>query len=384
MVANVHGGGSAIVAARVLAETHQKESIKAASDGMAQAPDVESADDGTPAALQQKLADMADDMASVATQFRNRREFEKKGATSGEGFERVLDEEAAPKAQKLVEVLAVQNLSLDAMLAQARSLFPDDSDLFLVLKELLKRKRLANIQRRRLEGLLETVTREANPKMLKGGINCALKARLFGAALGLQASLLRQTYRRFLESECKPLDDYEDWIASYGYKVRHLVLEFVEESLGTDIRAEDPSCDHLEFSYLLAHMRKLHLLRTADREFVASLLAKKLTPFYEEEEADWLLLLCGLVGRKAPAATLLPQALGACLLSTHAGRSTWLNAVRSAYKRLPPELFVPPGESGERAEAATAAMSAEVIAAFDQLIDHSYAAELLEQRRSST
>lgn len=379
MVASIHGSG-AIVAARVLAETRQKESVKAASDGMAQATDIDNADDATPAALQQKLADMADDMASVATQFRNRREFEKKGAASGEGFERVLDEEAAPKAQKLVEVLAVQNLSMDVLLAQARSLFPDDSDLFLVLKELLKRKRLANIQRHRLEGLLETVTRQANPKMLKGGINCALKARLFGAALGLQASLLRQTYRRFLESERKALDEYEDWIASYGYKVRHLVLEFIEESLGTDIRAEDPSCDHLEFSYLLAHMRKLHLLRTADREFVMSLLAKKLAPHYEQEEADWLLLLCGLVGQQVPAGQLLPQALGACLLSTHAQRSTWLNAVRSAYKRLPPELFAMPGESSARSEAATA----EVMAVFDQLIDHSYAAELLEQRRSPT
>lgn len=382
MVANIHGAGSAIVAARVLAETRQKESVRAASDGMAQADNVENPDDSTPAALQQKLADMADDMASVATQFRNRREFEKKGASS-EGFERILDEEAAPKAQKLVEVLAVQNLSMDALLAQARSLFPDDSDLFLVLRELLKRKRLANIQRRRLESLLETVTRQANPKMLKGGINCALKARLFGAALGLQASLLRQTYRRFLESERKPLDDYEDWIASYGYKVRHLVLEFVEESLGTDIRAEDPSCDHLEFSYLLAHMRKLHLLRTADREFVMSLLARKLTPSYAQEEADWLLLLCGLVGRRMPADQLLQQALGACLLPTHAERSTWLNAVRSAYKRLPPELFATTGESG--ADAATnTANTAEVIAVFDQLIDHSYAAELLEQRRAPT
>src|SRR5450830_1203442 len=376
MVANIHGAGSAIVAARVLAETRQNESVKAASDGMTQADNVENAEDGTPAALQQKLADMADDMASVATQFRNRREFEKKGASS-EGFERVLDEEAAPKAQKLVEVLAVQNLSMDALLAQARSLFPDDSDLFLVLRELL--------QRRRLEGLLETVTRQANPKMLKGGINCALKARLFGAVLGLQASLLRQTYRRFLESERKPLDDYEDWIASYGYKVRHLVLEFVEESLGTDIRAEDPSCDHLEFSYLLAHMRKLHLLRTADREFVMSLLARKLTPSYAQEEADWLLLLCGLVGRRTPADQLLPQALGACLLLTHAERSTWLNAVRSAYKRLPPELFATAGESLAGADAAAdTANTAAVIAVFDQLIDHSYAAELLEQRRAST
>lgn len=371
MVADIHGGG-AIVAARVLAEARQKEPLKAASDGMAQPADLDSADDGTPAALQQKLADMADDMASVATQFRNRREFDKADAASSEGFERVLDDDAGPKAQRLVRVLAVQHLSMETLLAQARSLFPDDSDLVLVLRELLKRTRLADVQRRRLERLLDTVVREADPKMLRAGINSALKARLFGAALGLQASLLRQSYRRFLSSSGGgPLENYEEWIASYGYKARHLVLEFIEESLGADIRAHDPSCAHPEFGDLLGRMRRLHLLRTADREFVMALLARRLTPPHEQEEADWLLLLCALLGRQAPAEQSLRQALDACLLPTHAARSTWLNAVRSACKRLPPELF------GRPAEAAAAQMQE----AFDLLIDHSYAAELLEQRR---
>jgi len=379
VVANIHGGVP-VIAARMMAETRQKESLKAASDGMADPSGVDNTDDGTPAALQQKLADMADDMASVATQFRNRRDLEKKGAASGENFERVLEEDAGPKAQKLVEVLAVQHLSLDVLLAQARGLFPDDSDLFLVLRELLKRKQLGRIQRSRLEQLLDKVTRDADPKMLRGGINCALKARLFGAALGLQASLLRQSYRRFLESNGRPLDDYEDWISSYGYKARHPVLDFLEESLASDIRAEDPSCGHLEFSYLLGNMRKLHLLRTADREFISSLLTRKLTPPRDEEEADWLLLLCTLLGRQVPAEQVLRQALGASLLTTHADRSAWIGAVRGACKRLPPELFAQPGETTEDARAVTADM----LDAFDRLTDHSYAAELLEQRRIPT
>lgn len=370
MVADIHGGG-VIVAARVPAEARQKESLKNAGDGMAQPADLDSADDGTPAALQQKLADMADDMASVATQFRNRREFDKTNAASSESFEHVLDEDAGPKAQRLMQVLAVQHLSMETLLAQARSLFPDDSDLVLVLRELLKRTRLADVQRRRLERLLDTVVREADPKMLRAGINSALKARLFGAALGLQASLLRQSYRRFLSSGGGPLENYEEWIAGYGYKARHLVLEFIEESLGADIRAQDPSCSHPEFGDLLGRMRRLHLLRTADREFVMALLARRLTPPYEQEEADWLLLLCALLGRQTPAEQSLRQALDACLLPTHAARSTWLNAVRGACKRLPPELF------GRPAEAAAAQMQE----AFDLLIDHSYAAELLEQRR---
>ena len=133
MVANIHPGGPVIIATKMQAETRQKESLKASSDGFWQSAGVENSDDATPAALQQKLVDMADDMANVATQFRNRREFEKKTNTSTENFDGVLDENAAKKAQKLIAISAVLETTVDQLLVQARSLFPDDSDLFLVL-----------------------------------------------------------------------------------------------------------------------------------------------------------------------------------------------------------------------------------------------------------
>lgn len=378
MVANVHGG-SVIVAARLLNEMRHKEEVKAASDTQAAPDDGEIADTDTPAALQQKLADMADDMASVATQFRNRRELEKKEAGSAEGLERVLDEEAGPKAQKLVAVTAVQDLAIDTLLVRARSLFPDDSDLVVVLRELLRRRQLEAIQRRRIEKLLETVVDQADPKRLKAGVNCAIKARLFGAALGFEAQLLRQTYRRFLCSDGRAIDDYQEWISSYGYRVRHQVLAFVEESLGCDIRAEDPSCSHVEFGYLLEQVRKLRLLRSADREFVGGLMERRLVPPREEEEADWLLLLCALVERDIVPEEVVREALDACLLLTHAQRSTWLDGVRSACKRLPTEIFLHPGEAPDQAEI----IRDDIQHAFARLLDHSYAAELAQQRRQA-
>lgn len=369
MVANIHAGP--VIATQLMREAQQKEAVKPVDEGAAQMADADRVEDTNPAALQWKLAGMADDMASVATQFRNRREFENKNAVSGDGFDKVLEDEADAKAEKLVEVLAAQGGSLDALLAHARGLFPDDSDLYLVLKELLRRKQLSQLQRTRLEGLLSSVMQQADPKMLKGGIHCALKARLFGAALGLKATLLRQTYRRFLEGGRLPLEDYQDWIVSYGYKMRHIVLNFVEESLSTDIRAEDPSCSHLEFGNLLAHMHALKMLRTADYEFIKRLMSRRLVTAYEDEEADWLLLLCALIRQDLPSADLLTEMMEAARLSTHAQRSVWLNAVRSACKHLPQELL---DQRGGPASFVT------VLATIDQLIDTSYAAEMLEQR----
>ena len=377
MVASIHAGSSVVLAAQVQAETRQMEAVKAASDSVSQAYVVENSDDATPAMLQQKLVDMADDMASVATQFRNRREFEKKTNISADNLDAVLDEDAPQKAQKLIEVTAALKTTSDEILVQARSLFPDDSDLFLVLKEILKRRQLSSVQRKKLENVLDRITYEADQKMLKGGVNCALKARLFSKPLEVTAALLRQTYRRFLESDGSAIDEYEAWIVSYGYKSRHLVLDFVEESLGIDIRSENPSCDHLEFSYLLAHMRRLHLLRSADRNFVFALLENNLVPSYADEEADWLLLLFALIQRQSSLRPLLQGMLAACPLPTHVQRSMWLNAVRRAYKRLPSALMERSDESndGENDEKID-----EVVVLLDHLIDESYAAEMMEMR----
>lgn len=362
----------AIVAARILVEEHQNDSLKAVSDGVRRLADADNATQDSPAALEQKLAEMAGDMASVATQFRSRWEFDRARAASIKGFECVLEEDVVLKAQRLMQMLETKNKSIEMLLARARSLFPDDSDLMLVLQELLKRTGLAKSKRHLLQRMIDDVAHNSDPKILRAGINCALKARLFGAALGLKASYLRQSYRRFICSGGCALQDYEEWISSYGYKVRHLVLDFIEESLGTDIRAQDPSCCHSEFGDLVGRMFHLHLLRSADCEFVKGLLTRRLMPPREQEEAEWLLLLCSLLGQQVPFEKLLQQSLDACLLPTHAARSAWLYAVRCACMRLPPELFersVPEDES-----------VVQMLQAFDRLVDHYSAAELLERR----
>ncbi|MEB0084899.1 hypothetical protein QN379_23105 [Glaciimonas sp. Gout2] len=117
-------------------------------------------------------------------------------------------------------------------------------------------------------------------------------------------------------------------------------------------------------------MTKLRLLRTADQEFVISLLVKKLVMPHEEEEADWLLLLCRIVRNQSPMSELLTQTFGPlCILQSSRERSILLNAVRSAYKQLPDALF-----ENDRG-------LSDAVAAFDHTIDLTYTAELLEQRQ---
>lgn len=336
-----------VIAAQFQREARRDDALKAASDGLGYSAEACDPDEGYESSdsaevLRQKLADMADDMANVAAQFRNRKEFERERAVLGGDFDRVLEDDGlADKVQELLAASAVPDGIVRDLLAQARMLFVDDSDLYIVLRELLKKKWLLQVQRTRLLMLAGAIERDTDPKLLKAGINCALKAKLFGATLALKAPLLRQTYRRFLDADDQPLEIYENWIACYGYRARHVVLDFVEESLSTDIRSEDPSCSHLEFSYLIGHMQKIRLLRTADRQFITALLSKKLLNAGADEEVEWLLLLCNFVrAEHEPGALVLNLLNVAGAELSLRQREVAFQSVRAAYKNLPDALFL--------------------------------------------
>nr|WP_106076607.1 YopN/LcrE/InvE/MxiC type III secretion system gatekeeper [Chromobacterium amazonense] len=302
--------------------------------------EAQSAEGSNPAAEVQRFAQSTDEMAAALTQFRNRREYDKKLNQLADSFERVLDEEAQPKAQQIVQVSKEHGISAKALLREAQARFPDDSDLALVLRELLRRRQLDEVVRKRLKALLKQVEDQADPKPLKAGINCALKARLFGKALQLSPGLLRASYRLFLQSEANEVDIYADWIGSYGYQRRALVLDFIEDALLTDVDSQDPSCSRLEFGYLFGRMGKLKLLRSADASFVGGLMRNEHVCAFKSNEADWLLLLLSLLQQPQSLDELLADTVGqSALLSNHRDHSTLLQAIYQACKALPPMLF---------------------------------------------
>lgn len=378
MVASINAAEIFVASPTLVAQRQhdaRHETRNDSGNGNADAENIDDSDDDMLSTLQQKLVYMTGDMANVATQFRNRRDIEKKKSVLDEDFESVLDDDQIEKSEKIIQIVGVENISLEDILAQVRNLFPDESDLFLVIKKLLKQKKISEIQCERLEQVLADVACKTDPKILKGGINCALKAKFFGAKLGLAARYLRQTYRRFLQSDRRPLEVYEDWVSCYGFQERHIVIDFVAESLSTDIRSEDPSCSLLEFGNLLAHMRKLHLLRTADKEFVSVLSMKRIVPSHENGDADWLSLLFNLLRPGTDLAYRLPEVLDGARFSRHTSRSIWLIAVRNAYACLSPELkenWNTDDDSTHESVAST------VLAAFDHLIKQSHALELRE------
>lgn len=288
-----------------------------------------------------KLAQASDELSAGASQFANRRAFEKKSGSLSESFERVLEEDALPKAQSLMKMASLKESNLLALLRQARSLFPDDSDLIMVLRELLRRK-LAKTVKEKLEAMLAQAQAEANPREVKAGINCALKARLFGKeSLELKPTLLRGSYRLFLQrDDGEAIEDYKDWISCFGYTCRHLVADFIESALVTDRASQDPSCSDLEFGYFFGKLGQLRRLRSADILFIKKLLSNQVIVKLNKNEPDCLVLLFSLLKHPDGIDEYLNELLGNdFLLTKHSDRSIALQSIYRACKLLPQELF---------------------------------------------
>ncbi|QXI27115.1 type III secretion system gatekeeper subunit SctW [Pseudomonas vanderleydeniana] len=334
-------------------------------------PDAESNDpDANPVTLLQRFIQNSDDMAAALAGFRQRRHFELKAENRPESFEAVLDEDVQPKARQVLALAKATDKPVEWLLQAARGLFPDDSDLVLVLRELLRRSKLQSATFQRLEQLLETVVAQASPRRLKAGINSALKARLFGRAMELRAGLLREAYRDYLESEAGAVACYEDWVALFGAGRRAVVLAFIEAALLTDIAAQDPSCSRQEFGPLLARLTDLKRLRSADALFVEGLLGDALVRQFNDEEGDWLVFFLGVLRYPGELDPLLSGVLGErVLLALYRERSALMQTLRRACLRLPHELFADDDALAQLAEQ------------FLALADVTLAHEQIERRR---
>lgn len=341
--------------------------------GDASQADAMRASDSTPAAEVQRFVQSADEMAAAMAQFRNRRDFEKKSERLTDSFERVLEEDALPKANQILLVAKGQKVSPEELLKQARALFPDDSDFVLVLRELLRRRKMDELVAQRLQALLQHVEAEADPKLLNAGINSALKSRLFGKTLELHPRLLRASYRQFLQSDAAEVDVYTDWISSYGYQRRVSVLDFIESAMLADINAQDASCSRREFGYFLGRLSQLKLLRSADTLFVQRLLANPVIQTVNPHEQDWLVLMLSLLQQPHALDTFLADTVGRqALLSRHSEHSALLQVLYLACKALPPALFL--DENGH----------ALTLEALREMSAIAYRQEQIEQRRQQS
>ncbi|EDS3841753.1 type III secretion system gatekeeper subunit SctW [Citrobacter portucalensis] len=298
------------------------------------------AEDMSPGAEVQRFVQSTDEMSAAMAQFRHRRDYDKKSDSFANSFERVLDDDVLPKAKQILQMLRTQNISIEKLLYYIRNAFPDDSDLVLVLRELLRRHKSDEIVQKKIHVLLQNVEEQTDSRLLNAGVNCALKAKLYGKKLALRPGLLRTTYRHFIQSNDPESEIYADWVSSYGYQCRFLVLNYIEESLLTDINSLDASCSGVEFGDLLGRLSQIKLLRSADLLFINTLITRLPIDYFTHDESLWLLFMLAIVQQPKTVDSLLPEIVGSeLILLGYKERSFFLQILYLACKSLPVSLF---------------------------------------------
>ncbi|WP_380178180.1 type III secretion system gatekeeper subunit SctW [Kalamiella sp. sgz302252] len=299
-------------------------------------------EDESPAAMLQRFAQATDEMSALMSQFNNRRAFERKNSQSAETvFERVLEEEIEPKFDKLVTILkSSEGANIENALKQAFTLFPDESDLAMVLREKLRQRNLEGIVRQRLQKLLAHLEQEANPKRLKAGINVALKARMFAKALMLSPALMRESYREYIQSNDHQTEIYQNWVKTYGAEKRAIVINFMEEALICDIEASDPSCSNIEFGYLLGRLGQIKRIRSSDIVFIENLQKQKEFSLLNADERTLLIFFFGILIDPDSLEEFISSCFGESMTNLKkTEQAKILQVLYMHVKELPAEIF---------------------------------------------
>ncbi|MBB7477137.1 YopN/LcrE/InvE/MxiC type III secretion system gatekeeper [Escherichia coli] len=294
-----------------------------------------------PAGKEARFLQATDEMSAALTQFMKKKIYEEQLANFLDGEEYVLEDQPIEKTDKVMEALKAATTHDYEVYSFAKKLFPDESELVVVLRAILRKKQISENVRLNAEALLKKVNQETTKKFINSGINSALKAKLFGQALSLNPKLLRASYRQFLMAEDDAVDTYVEWIGSYGYQNRILVTKFIKETLFSDINALDASCSSLEFGMFLNKLSQLLSLQSAEALFLKTLMNNPIIKKFISSEDYWIFFLISLIKFPETSEELLKNALVTLPAdANYKDKTLLLKAIYSGCTNLPFSLFI--------------------------------------------
>lgn len=155
----------------------------------------------------------------------------------------------------------------------SRSLFPNDSDLMLALRELLLSRQLSELQKKKVKEAITDLEKFCDRKKMNSGINIGCLAKKFSISKGnipISAKELRNSYLRFLEIDLPASFIYQDWIDEFGCENRTRLLSFTLTALVSDMKANVPGIHFEEFGALSSKLSDARILHTIDQLLIKS------------------------------------------------------------------------------------------------------------------
>jgi len=232
--------------------------------------------------LQAEINDAAEEMADILSAFgRFSRAGRKNDSADNDFVSSMCEEKADEKFETLVRQVAKLR-DHNQLINFARSLFPNDSDLMLALRELLLSRQLTELQKKKIKEAIADLEKFGDTQKMKSGVNVGRTARRFSEGTGdkqLSAKDLRNSYLRFLELDLPAGFIYQDWIDEYGCHNRKRLLAFTLAALVADMKASEPGIHYDEFGPLSAKLSDARVLHTIDKALLARFAA---FPFREQ------------------------------------------------------------------------------------------------------
>lgn len=323
--------------------SREQRSSQPSNAGQATDTSAQERSDSQGSDIQGEIVEMQDEMGDVMAQFAQRlaRLGRRNNTRRSEERERILDSDADEKLDELEESIRISSVGGRELLDDSRQQFGDESDLMLALRELRRRRRLEGEPIDALEEAIDELARQADSKMMKAGINAALKAKVFGSRMKLAPARLRQLYRQFLLFEGTYLMVYESWIEEFGLRRRKRILEYVQAALTYDMHSLDPSCSGAdEFGPMLHMLGRVRTLSSADEQFIGRLSDAHLSEDLYETEALGMTMLLSVLQRPELVPTTLEQLVTPYLLPRAAReRSELMQCVLRAAASIPVSIF---------------------------------------------
>ncbi len=313
---------------------------------------------GTQANELNQAQEFADDMSQAAAQFGRVRDLNRKRSESSENRDRILDDDVDTKLDQIFAVIDTNKGSKQQFYQFLRSLFPDPSDLLLVLLELLRSKKIRKAQRKLLEDLIDELEDADNSALMRAGINVALKARVFSKSIAKDPKALRSLYREFIMFEGPSIYIYGDWIDDYDEKQREQLLDFMLQALVADMQSLAPSAiNNTEFGPLLEKLGEVRILYSIEETFINKLMKLVISRVKPSIKNDFLHVLVDGVTEPENIKEKLYQLLTVYSNLTLSMRAALIQTMNYAFKALPTGIFISPEMRDELLENLTDIMT---------------------------
>ncbi|WP_176091299.1 HrpJ domain-containing protein [Burkholderia ambifaria] len=306
------------------------------------------------------LADMADDVAGMAAHFaagraarRSARLATEAPADTSFGEQTEEEQDRTRQVGRIRTLLAQGGQSWETVYRLARALFPDPTDLALLLATLRDEVGLDHTLRAQIDATLATLLEEAGASgELRPALNTAGVVALYARRHRLSRQALRRAYGLFLSAQTDERSIYEHLIDTFGFERRGVALDFLEQAVAVDLSAQTPSRTHDEFTPLRALLARLRLLRSADALLVSDtqhhvvLRATARAALDESRVADPLahalvtLFLAALTDTNAASARFAGQLRAWEAFAEPERLANWAGDVLRSMARVPVEVFV--------------------------------------------